>query len=143
MQSLLMLQAGDNPCYPCPGPLSSPWGCIGMLQCHADTVWDQGVALSAGQTGLAEHGGSVHPIQLCMYCVAPGAQADPSPCSIISKWRTFPLQVWCGPSIPFPGGAGRGVVAPGEWVHPRWWPGLSVVKLWEEAGALHQIPSLM
>lgn len=79
-RGLLVLQAGNKPCCPCPGLLSSPWAYIRhtAVPCGYCLGTSTGAAVSAGQTRVADRGGSVHVLQLWLSCAALGAQTDHS-----------------------------------------------------------------
>lgn len=123
-RGLLVLQAGNKPCCPCPGLLSCPWVCKRhtAVPCRCYLAPSTGAAVSAGQTGLAGRGGSVHVLQLWLSCAALAAQTAHFPCSITSQGRTLPCSsgvLGAVPSQPWRR-AGRGMVSPGNCRLGQW-----------------------
>lgn len=121
-RGMLVLQAGNKPCCPCPGFPSSPWMYTrhATVPCRYFLGTSTGAAVSAGQTGLAGRGGSVHVLQLWLSCAALGAQTDPfsllHPPSSASAELFLPGLVCSKHSPARGGGLAGGWVSPGSGV---------------------------
>lgn len=119
-RGLLVLQAGNKPCCPCPGLLSSPWAYIRhtAVPCGYCLGSSSGAAVSAGQTRVADRGGSVHVLWLWLSCAALGAQTDHSlAASSANAELSLAILVCPEHSLPTPGGGlAGGSVSPGSGV---------------------------
>lgn len=134
-RGMLVLQAGNKPCCSCPGLLSSPWAYIRHITvpCRHSLGSSTGAAVSAGQTGLADHGGCVHVLQLWLSSAALVLLAPSS----ASVELFLPFLVCSKHSLPTPlWRAGRWIGEPRERC-ARADGSVSGGKPWEEGGALH------